>query len=190
MLFMTTAISFCRRFASQAAAAILGLGLGFANAEEISASHLQAARKAIAAIQATEQFDMFLPHTARELKNELMRKDPNLEKVISKTVDEQAFLLVPRRADLEKEVARVYAKHFTERELNDITNFYSSAAGKKLLQKGPEAMADSVGAYDIWRQGIAQDLAANVGKVLNETLNANASSGSIPASQLQKPGKK
>jgi len=185
---MTIAISFRRLVALLGMAAISGLGS--ARAQEISASHLQAARKTIAAIHATDQFDTFLPRTARELKNELMRKDPNLEKVISQTVDEQALVLVSRRADLEKEAARVYAKHFTEGELNTITEFYSSATGKKLLKEGPEAMADSVGAYDIWRQGIAQDLAANVGKALGDKLKAKGNSGVIPAVQLQKPAVK
>lgn len=171
------------------AAAVLGFGLGFACAQEISASHLHAARKAIADIHATDQFDVFLPGTGRELKNELMRKDPNLEKMISQTVDEQAMVLIPRRADLEKEVARVYAKRFTEDELKRITEFYSSLTGRKLLKEGPLAMADSVGAYDIWRQGIAQDLAANVGKALGDKLKAKENSGAIPAGQLQKPAR-
>lgn len=187
---MTTAISLHRLIAPLGAVAILSFGLGFAGAQEVSNSHLQAAKQAIAAINATGQFDVFLPRTARELKNELMRKDPNLEKVISQTVDEQALALISRRADLEKEVARVYAKHFSESELKQITQFYNSPTGKKLLKEGPSAMADSVGAYDIWRQGIAQDLAAGVGKSLNERLQAKGNSGTIPAGQLQKPAGK
>ncbi|RCL00107.1 MAG: hypothetical protein JSC189_001274 [Candidatus Tokpelaia sp. JSC189] len=178
---MTIAISLRRFSASLGALVILSLGLGFVGAQSISNSHLQAARQVIAAINATDQFDIFLPRTARELKDGLMRKDPNLEKIISQTVDEQALALASRRADLEKEVARVYAKHFSENELNQITQFYNSPTGKKLLKEGPSAMADSIGAYDIWRQGISQDLVANVGKVLNEKLWAKGSSGTMPA---------
>ncbi|KAA6205576.1 MAG: DUF2059 domain-containing protein [Candidatus Tokpelaia sp.] len=155
-----------------------------AAAQIVTPSHLQAAQRAIAAIHATDQFDSFLPDTALELKNELSQRDPNLAGLISKTVDEQAMLLVPRRADLEKEVARVYARHFTEAELNEIAGFYGSSTGKKLLKEGPASMAESVGAYDIWRQGVAQDLGAGVGKALDAKLNAE----SAGRQQRQNPG--
>lgn len=143
-----------------------------AGAQAFTAAHLQAARRAVAAIHATDQFDAFLPDAALDLKNELSQRDPNLAGLISKTVDAQAMLLVPRRADLEKEVARVYAKHFSEADLNEITKFYASDTGKKLLQQGPASMAESVGAYDIWRQGVAQDLNIGVSKALDAALNA------------------
>ncbi|UXN04050.1 DUF2059 domain-containing protein [Bartonella sp. HY406] len=148
-------------------AAILGFGLLPSFAQSVTEGHLQAARKAISAIHATDQFDSFLPDTARELKNELMRRDPNLQKDISEIVNEQALALVSRRADLEREAAYAYAKYFSEQELNDIAAFYNSEAGKKLLSKGPEAVGETIKAFDVWRQAIAQDLAANVGKELN-----------------------
>jgi len=166
------------------AAALVFAGLGWAAApaaaQIVAPSHLQAAQRAIAAIQATNQFDSFLPDTALELKNELSQRDPNLSGLISRTVDEQAMLLVPRRADLEKEVARIYARHFTETELNEMAAFYGSSTGKKLLREGPAAMAESVGAYDIWRQGVAQDLGAGVGKALDARLQAGAAKSSKP----------
>jgi len=140
-------------------------------AQTVSDSHLKEARAAIAAIHATDRFDAFLGNTARELKNELMRKDPNLERIISETVEEEAIGLATRRSDLEKEVARIYAKYFTEEELKQIAAFYSSDAGQKLLAQGPNAVVDADGAYNIWRQGIAQDLAANVGRNLAQKIN-------------------
>jgi|GEM_PF-892443 len=174
-------LSFCKRkkYLRAALTAVCLMGgavsvslpvVSAASAQAITDSQLAAARKVIAAIHATDQFDSFLPDTALDLKNELSQRDPNLADVISKTVDEQTMLLIPRRTDLEKEVARVYAKHFTEAELNDIAKFYNSPAGKKLLKEGPNAMAESVGAFEIWRQGVAQDLAVNVGKALDKKL--------------------
>src|SRR5690606_40372188 len=46
-------------------------------------------------------------------------------------------LPICRRADLEKEVAAIYAQAFTVEELNAINTFYSSEAGKQLIAKGP-----------------------------------------------------
>jgi len=173
-------LSFYRRGAARGAgfaALCLAGSLAFAPAaaaQTVTSSHLQAARQAIAAIHATDQFDSFLPDTALAMKNELSQRDPNLADMISKTVDTEAMKLVARRADLEKEVARVYAKHFTEAELKDIAKFYNSPSGKKLLKEGPGAMTESVGVYEIWRQGVGQDLAAAVGKSLDQQLDAAA----------------
>jgi len=140
-------------------------------AQNVSDEHLKQARAAVTAIRATERFDAFLGSTARELKNELMRKDPNWERLISQTVEEEALKLAARRSDLEREVARIYAKYFSQEELKQIADFYNSDAGQKLITQGPNAVIDADGAYNIWRQGIAQDLAANSGRALAQKIN-------------------
>lgn len=186
---MNTAFSIRRLAATLGTVAILGMGVNFTYADDISEAQLQSAQKAIAAIHATDQFDEFLPSTARDLKDELMRKDPNLANVISDTVDEQAMALAKRRADLEKEAARAYAKHFSQAELDQITAFYTSDTGKKLLTEGPVAVRDILSAYDVWRQGVAQDLAANVGKAMAQKLGTQKRAASNPpaAAQSAKP---
>jgi hypothetical protein len=73
-------------------------------------------------------------------------------------VDDAALALAPRRNDLENEVARVYAKLFTEQELNEIAQFYSSEAGKKLLRQGPLATREMLAAAEVWTNGIVRDL--------------------------------
>ena len=112
---MNTAFSIRRLAATLGTVAILGMGVNFTYADDISEAQLQSAQKAIAAIHATDQFDEFLPSTARDLKDELMRKDPNLANVISDTVDEQAMALAKRRADLEKEGPCLCQAFFTSR---------------------------------------------------------------------------
>jgi len=156
---------------------LLAFAGGGLHAQEISDAHVGAARAAVAAIKATDQFDSFISDVSFELKNELMRKDPNLEAVISETVEEEAIKLASRRADLEKEVALAYARHFTEEELTNIANFYNSEAGKKLLQQGPTAMNDTLAAFDIWRQGMVQDLSVNVARTLSQKMAEAAPEG-------------
>jgi len=147
---------------------VLGGAVGCLYAQEISDTHVGAARAAVAAIKASDRFDSFLGEISFELKNELMRKDPNLEAEISETVEEEAIKLASRRADLEKEVALAYARHFTEEELSNIANFYNSPTGQKLLREGAVAMEETLAAFDIWRQGMAQDLSVNVARALAE----------------------
>src|SRR4051812_40262254 len=131
--------------------------------DAITDSHLKAAHAAVEAIHATEEFDKILPQAAAALKNQLIQKNPDLQELIVKTVDEEAVAIAARRADLEKEAAMSYAKVFSENELKDIATFYSGDTGKKLLESGPIVTRELFKSADIWQRGIARDLAESVG---------------------------
>ncbi|MEK1852466.1 MAG: DUF2059 domain-containing protein [Phyllobacterium sp.] len=177
---MNRASGFRRLIAPLSIAIMLG-GLCAAQAQDITPSHLAAARAAVSAIKATDMFDGILPDAARGLKAELIQKDPNLEAVISSTVDEQALALASRRADLENEAARAYAVSFTEEELNAITGFYTSPAGKKLLSEGPIVTREVSKAAGIWQRGIARDLAQAVAEKIVASAAATSPASPAPA---------
>ncbi|MEP0508048.1 MAG: hypothetical protein ABJD38_04955, partial [Aurantimonas coralicida] len=103
-----------------AAAALLLVLPANAIAQEYTESHLAAARDTIEAIDATDQFDNILMNAATQTKSELIPNNPDMEEKISAMVDDRALALASRRAALENEVARVYAKLFTEEELRAI----------------------------------------------------------------------
>lgn len=177
---MIPATGFRRLIAPLSVFALMA-GVHAASAQEITDAHLQAAREAISAIHATEQFDEILPNAARALKGELIQKDPNLEGLITKTVDEKALALAARRLDLETESARAYAKAFSEEELKAISTFYTSPAGKKLLSEGPIVTREVVKAANVWQNGVARDLARDVAEVLA------AQAGAAAGQQTQQP---
>jgi uncharacterized protein len=158
---------------SVAALAFSSLALTSAKAQEISESHLNAARAAIAATDATDQFDNILPNAAELLRAELLRKDPNLLDQINTVVTDKTIVLAGRRADLETEAARVYARVFTEDELKAIAAFYETPAGKKLLSDGPIVIRELIKAANIWQEGIARDLAVEVGTELRALVPAS-----------------
>ena len=148
-------------------------------AQDIAAPHLAAARSALSALHATDEFDIILPSAAQALKNELIQKNPDLQEIIIEVVDQTAFTLAARRGDLEREAATVYARAFSEGELTEIATFYTSAAGKKLLEQGANVTREVLMAADIWQRGIARDLAQQVGEELTKR---------APASQPQQDG--
>jgi hypothetical protein len=127
---------------------------------------LEAAKTTIAAIHATDEFDQILPQAAQDLKTQLIEGNPNLSDLISSTVDAQTLALAGRRGDLEKEIALVYARVFSEEELNKISEFYMSPAGLKLISDGPIASRETVKAAKIWQAGVARDLSEAVGEAL------------------------
>ncbi|HET7412619.1 MAG TPA: DUF2059 domain-containing protein [Pararhizobium sp.] len=138
-------------------AAALGLSSA-ASAQEPTKAQLDAARAAIAALHATDEFDNILPNAAAALKHSLIQAEPNLQEQITATVNDQALKLATRRADLEKEVATIYAKHFTTDELKAIAAFYNTKAGKKLIDQAPAVTRETMQAARIWSNGIARDL--------------------------------
>lgn len=171
-----------RLSAAFATVAVLALAVP-ATAQEISESHLNAARAAVSAINATDQFDGILPQAAHALKSELIQKDPHLQSLIIATVDEKALALAGRRADLEKEAAMAYARVFSEKELNDIAAFYSTETGKKLLSDGPIVMREVIKAADIWQRGVGRDLAAAVAETLASVASENKQQQAAPTVQ-------
>ncbi|MEP3437693.1 MAG: DUF2059 domain-containing protein [Hoeflea sp.] len=139
-------------------------------AQELSEEHIAAARAAISSLKSTDQFDAVIPTAAEQLKTELIRSNADLQEVISTTIDEEALKIVPRRSDLEKEAAQIYAKAFTKEELEAIAGFYSSGPGKKLIDNGPLVTRELIKSAEIWSSGIARDLAQNVNKALQEKI--------------------
>ena len=149
-------------------------------AQDVTEDHLKAARAAISAIGATDNFDNILPNLAERLKANLIQASPNYQDLISSTIDTKALELAGRRADLEREAATIYAKTFTVEQLNAISAFYQSEAGKKLLNDGPIASREMLKAADIWAAGVSRDLNAEATKTLQATLAAPAEEAGKP----------
>lgn len=144
-------------------AAILGwaaiaLAAGPARADEITPEHLQAALDAVAASRLGNNYDNVLPAVSESVQNQLIRLRPDLYQKISDVVQQVALTLVARRADLNNDVARIWANTFTEDELKTITTFYRSPAGQKFLENGPKVVADSVNALKGWSDRLTEEL--------------------------------
>jgi hypothetical protein len=144
-----------------------------AQAQEIPEAHLTAARQAIASLNVTDRFDNILPNMAEALKGQFIQSSPNFQSQISAIVDEQALALAPRRADLEKEAATIYAKGFSADELKSISTFFNSEAGKKLLTNQPLVNRELAKAAEIWANGIQRDLSAQSTTKLRALIDAN-----------------
>ncbi|MBB4187539.1 DUF2059 domain-containing protein [Sinorhizobium terangae] len=155
-----------------AAAVLVSVSVPAVRAQDVSEDQIKAARATIAALGVTNTFDNILPRLAERLKNTLIQSSPNHQELITATVDEKALALAARRADLEREAAAIYAKTFSVEELNAITEFYSSAAGKKLLNDGPIASRELLKAADIWAAGVSRDLTQEATKSLDATIGA------------------
>ena len=128
------------------------------SAQEISQSHLNAALAAIASAKASRGFDTVLPALSEGVQNQLIRVRPDLHKEITAVVEAVALKLVPRRADLDNDIARIWAKAFTEEELVSIAEFFNSPAGTKYAELAPKVIADTYQAVQNWSDRVGEEM--------------------------------
>lgn len=128
------------------------------SAQELSASHVAVALEVVKSAGATRGFDNVLPILASQVTDRLIRVRPDLHKEIGVAVEAVAIKLAVRRAELDNDVARIWAKFFTEEELQALLQFYQSAAGKKFSEVGPQMIAESYQAVDRWSTRVGEEL--------------------------------
>jgi hypothetical protein len=139
-------------------AAVVVAPLAPAVAQEIAPSQLAAAEQVVKSAPQIGNFDVLLPQTATRMKNDLIGQRPDLYREITQVVDDDAEKLVERRADLDKDIARIWAKNFTEDELNDINAFFTSDVGKKYKEKAPVVGPEIIKASKNWRDRVRGEL--------------------------------
>ena len=142
------------------AAAIVagGLTMPMASAQELTDSHIAAARRAVLAAGALQSFDEILPILAEQTKTIFIQSDPSVTPVIEEVTSEVALNLADRRPDLNKVVYEVWARRLSEEELTQIGDFYESPIGKKLTELGPQLTALSIGAAQQWQDEISIEM--------------------------------
>ena len=150
-------------FRSSLRAAVLAIGLmvgcaGAASAQEVTESHLKAAVAAVQAAKTSRGFDNLLPLLSQQTQNRLIRMRPDQHVLIGQVVDAEALDLVARRAELDNDVARIWAKYFTEDELNAITTFYQSPAGAKLADIGPKVVGETLQSVKGWSDRVGEEM--------------------------------
>ena len=141
---------------------------GIAQAQDYSKEHLSAAKAAMLATGATDRLDAILPEVANFTKAGLIANRPDIESEISLIVDETAISLAERRGALENEVANIYAATFSEDELKQISEFFTSETGSKFLKTTSGLLQRVDQAASVWQSGINRDMSKMVVDKLEE----------------------
>jgi hypothetical protein len=126
--------------------------------QEISAARLALAKQVAKSAPAIGDFDGILPDVMVDTKTRLINLRPDLYQQISKTVETTASMLVVRRADLDNDVARVWARAFTDDELKAINAFFSSPVGVKYKTVAPQVGNDIVQAGQNWADRLSNEM--------------------------------
>ncbi len=126
--------------------------------DAISESHLAAARKVAAATKVLEPFDDILPLLAEQTRTAFIQSDPTRAEEIIEITQNVALALAPKRTELNNQIYKAWAETFTEDELNQLTEFYSTDLGQKLTKSIPNITVFSVSAAREWQDKISTEM--------------------------------
>jgi hypothetical protein len=143
--------------AATIALAILAF-VSVARAQEPTANAVATARELIELKGASGMWEPVIPGLVQRAKGVLLQSNPNLSKDLDDVANQLRTEYAARRADVSTEVARVYARHFTEAELKDLLAFYKTPLGRKIVAEEPRALEESIGRMEDWARRISDEL--------------------------------
>ena len=100
-----------------------------------------------------------VPGVVERVKNELMQTNINYQKDLNEVAVVVAQNLAGREKEIGEQMAKIYASDFTEQELKDLTTFYKSPIGQKLLTQEPQAIQASMTYMSQWAQSFSETVA-------------------------------
>jgi hypothetical protein len=123
---------------------------GAARAQAPSPGALTAAKELVALKGGAVMFDPLIPGVIESAKNQLVPTNPQLSGPLNEVAIQLHKEYAPKRAELLDLIAQAYASRFTEAELKDITAFYKTPSGKKMIAQEPAAIKESLDAAQQW----------------------------------------
>jgi uncharacterized protein len=127
-------------------------------------SAVQAARDYLAVKNARAMYSDAVVGVVERTKTALMQTNINYQKDLNEVAVIIAKNLAGRENEIGEGMAQIYARVFTEQELKDLTAFYKSPLGQRLLTAEPRAFQGSA--------AFMRDWASEFGGVVNEQFRA------------------
>lgn len=155
-----------RRAARVAAmAATLAVAAPVAYAQQPAPSAIATAKELVTLTGSTALFTPLIAGVIEQSKSVFLQQNPALAKDLNEIAAKLRAEYAPRFSELNDEVARLYATHFTEPELKEILAFYKSPTGKKMLNEQPQVVDSSMRFAQNWANALSEDV---VGKMRTE----------------------
>jgi hypothetical protein len=147
----------------------LGVISGTAVAQDsFSDSHLEAAKAVAIETKVLEPFDGILFVMSEQTLAAFTQNEPTRAEEIAEVVQNVALSLAPRRAELNKEIYKVWAGAFSEEELVQLAEFYRTPLGSKLRDSIADITSKSVNASREWQDRLSIDMVALVQEELTK----------------------
>jgi hypothetical protein len=153
----------CRAAALVFVASLLMLGGSVSvHAQEPTPAAMATAKELIQAKGATSMFDPVVPGVIESAKNSLLRTSPQLGRELNEVAAQLRTEYAAKRGEVADEMARIYARHFTEAELKEALAFYKTALGKKLIVEEPRVLDESMSRVQAWAERFSDEALARI----------------------------
>jgi hypothetical protein len=139
---------------------------------ELPPERMALAMKLVELSGTTRIFDTILPDIAEESKTNFIRANPQMQLGIIAVVDRVALTLVSRRPELNQYLAKVWASGFSDEEMQEMVDFYSTETGKKFSLALPQVLAVQTAAAQEWGKSVAAELNQKVQEELRAAMAA------------------
>jgi hypothetical protein len=127
-----------------------------------SAGAVAAAKEIMELKGGLRMFETIVLGVIEQHKELMLQSNPMLSRDLNEVTNRLRVELAPRRAELDAEVIRIYARSFTEQELKDLLAFYKSPLGKKVIDQEPKILDDSMGRASEWADKLAQEVVQKI----------------------------
>jgi hypothetical protein len=116
------------------------------------------AKELIALKGGAQMFEGVVGGVIDSAKNTFLPTNPNLGKPLNEATAVLQKEFASKKLELVNEVARIYARHFTEQELKELLAFYKTDLGKKVLVEEPAAIDDSFKRAQEWSNTFSEQV--------------------------------
>lgn len=156
--------SMARRSTFTVAAVVVAALLGAAPAASQSASPdaEAAARELLTTMRMADQLKAILPLVMQQLRPAIVQGRPEVERDLDALMPTLLELVNQRSSQLVEATTTIYVRHFTPEEMRQLTAFYRTPAGQKLLEKLPVITQESMAVGQKFGQVVAAELQKRV----------------------------
>jgi hypothetical protein len=127
-----------------------------------SAASIGYAKELLALKGAQQVFDGMIGSVIDRTKDTFIPTNPSLNKPLTEVAAQLKAEFEPKKAEVFNEAARSYARHFTEAELRELTAFYKTNLGRKVLSTEALAVEDSIKRVSEWQQNFTDQAMARL----------------------------
>jgi hypothetical protein len=156
---------FTRAMGRPCRAAVLAIALlaaPSAFAQTPSAAAVATAHQLVNVTGATALFSPLIAGVVEQAKLLYLQQNPALAKDLNEIAAKMRTDLQPRFVEVQNEVAKLYAQHFTDKELKEILAFYQSPVGKKVLAEQPKVVDGSMRFAQDWANKLSEEVTAKM----------------------------
>ena len=133
-----------------------------AREEKTDSVKIQAAKALLIEMGGTRSFDKLMIRMSQRLLPVMQQQYPGKEKLVGEVMDNAMKKVLKEheadKVEMVRKTAAIYAGHFSAAELDKITAFYKTDAGRKLVVKLPVIANQTMRTSQSWAENLAADI--------------------------------